>query len=91
MSAVPDLTVALGWLGTALVILSYAQSNVRTLRVLSMVASVVLVAFNAVLGIWSNVVLEIALVGINVARLRKRATSGAEAYAANEAAFALRS
>jgi hypothetical protein len=68
----PDLTIAVGWLGTALVVFSYAQSNVRMLRVISMVASVVLVAFNAALGIWSNVALEVALVAINVARLRTR-------------------
>lgn len=73
MNAAPDLTLAFGWLGTALVIVSYAQSNVRMLRVISMIASIVLVIFNAALGIWSNVALEVALVAINVARLRKRA------------------
>jgi len=66
------ITPALGWLGTALVVGSYAQSDVRTLRVLSMFASIALVAFNVMLGIWSNVALEIALVTINVARLARR-------------------
>jgi hypothetical protein len=69
MNAAPELTVALGWLGTVLVIASYAQSNLWRLRVISMVASVALVIFNVALGIWSNVVLELALVGINVVRL----------------------
>jgi len=69
------IALALGWLGTALVIASYAQSDVRTLRVVSMIASIVLIAFNVMLGIWSNVVLEIALVVINVARLSRRAAA----------------
>jgi hypothetical protein len=74
---------ALGWLGTALVIASYAQSSVSRLRRISLVASVVLIAFNAVLGIWSNVALEVALVVVNLARLRRTDAqdhdSGAEA------------
>lgn len=72
MSAAPALTVGLGWLGTVLVIASYAQSSVWRLRVISMVASAVLIVFNIALGIWSNVVLELALVGINVVRLARR-------------------
>jgi hypothetical protein len=64
------LLTALGWLGTALVIVSYAQADVARLRMVSLVASVVLVAFNAALGVWSNVALEVALVVINLMRLR---------------------
>jgi hypothetical protein len=64
------LLTALGWLGTALVIVSYAQPDVARLRMVSLVASVVLVAFNAALGVWSNVALEVALVVINLMRLR---------------------
>jgi hypothetical protein len=64
------LVTALGWLGTALVIVSYAQPDVARLRIVSLVASVVLVAFNAALGVWSNVALEVALVVINLMRLR---------------------
>jgi hypothetical protein len=67
------VTTAIGWLGTAFVIASYAQADVRTLRRLSMIASVALIVFNVTLGIWSNVVLEIALVAINVSRLTRRA------------------
>jgi hypothetical protein len=63
------MITALGWLGTALVIASYAQPNVARLRRISLIASIVLIAFNALLGIWSNVALEVALVVINLARL----------------------
>ena len=65
-------TVALGWAGTVLVIASYAQANVRRLRMVSLVASAVLVVFNVVLGIWPNVALELALVTINLVRLARR-------------------
>lgn len=62
-------TAVIGWAGTVLVIASYAQPSVRRLRTISLVASLVLITFNALLGIWSNVVLEVALVLINIARL----------------------
>lgn len=65
------MITALGWLGTALVIASYAQPNVARLRRISLIASAVLVVFNATLGIWSNVALEAALVLVNLARLRQ--------------------
>ena len=63
------MITALGWLGTALVIASYAQPNVARLRRISLIASLVLIAFNAALGIWSRVALEVALVVINVTQL----------------------
>jgi hypothetical protein len=65
------MITALGWLGTGLVALSYAQPNEMRLRRLSLLASVVLIVFNLALGIWSNVALEVALLGINGARLRR--------------------
>ena len=64
------MITALGWLATALVVASYAQASVVRLRRLSLIASVLLIVFNAALGIWSNVALEVALVLINLARLR---------------------
>ena len=69
------MITALGWLGTALVIASYAQPNVARLRRISLIASAVLIAFNAALGIWSNVALEVALVVINLERLRRDQTA----------------
>jgi len=42
-------------------------------------ASVVLIAFNAVLGIWSNVALEIALVVVNLVQLARFPKPAAEA------------
>lgn len=64
-------TIALGWLGTALVLVAYAQPTARRLRIVSLLASIVLIAFNGVLGIWSNVALEIALVVVNLVQLAR--------------------
>lgn len=66
-------TAIVGWAGTLLVIASYAQPTVRRLRRMSVAASLVLITFNLLLGIWSNVVLEVALVLINIARLSSAA------------------
>jgi hypothetical protein len=65
------MTELLGWLGTALVLVSYAQPTAARLRMFSLVASVVLIAFNSALGIWSNVALEVALVALNMFRLAR--------------------
>ncbi|MEO6126554.1 MAG: hypothetical protein ABIR32_22865 [Ilumatobacteraceae bacterium] len=68
----PEMVItALGWLGTLLVLVSYTQPNVTRLRQISLAASVVLITFNLLLGIWSNCALEVALVGINVQQLKR--------------------
>jgi len=64
-----NLITALGWLGTVLVLTSYTTTDLRRLRRLSLTASLVLIVFNSALGVWSNVALEIALVGINLHHL----------------------
>jgi hypothetical protein len=58
-----------GWLGALLVVASYAQRDTVRLRQVSLLASVALLSFNLVLGIWPNVALELALVVVNVRRL----------------------
>jgi hypothetical protein len=57
---------ALGWAGSALLIYSLLQARVLRFRVLNLVASLVLVAFNALLGIWPMVAMNAVLAGINV-------------------------
>jgi hypothetical protein len=57
---------ALGWAGSVLLIYSLLQARVLRFRVLNLVASVVLVVFNAVLGIWPMVAMNAALAGINL-------------------------
>lgn len=57
---------ALGWAGSALLIYSLMQARVLRFRVLNLVASGVLVVFNANLGIWPMVAMNTALAGINL-------------------------
>lgn len=62
---------ALGWAGSALLIYSLLQARVLRFRVLNTVASLVLVVFNAVLGIWPMVAMNAVLAGINLWFIRR--------------------
>lgn len=55
-----------GWTGSVLLIWSLTQARVLRFRVLNFIASVVLVAFNAYLGIWSMAVMNGIIGVINV-------------------------
>jgi hypothetical protein len=61
----------LGWAGSALLIYSLMQARVLRFRLLNLVACVILVIFNAVLGIWPMVAMNVALAGINLWFIRK--------------------
>jgi hypothetical protein len=61
----------LGWAGSALLVYSLLQARVLRFRVLNLVACVVLVIFNAALGIWPMVAMNIALAGINIWFVRR--------------------
>jgi hypothetical protein len=63
----------LGWVGSALLIYSLMQARVLRFRLLNLVACLILVVFNAVLGIWPMVVMNVALSGINLWFIRKLA------------------
>ena len=56
----------LGWAGSALLIFSLMQARVLRFRLLNLVACMVLVVFNGLLGIWPMVAMNLALCGINV-------------------------
>jgi hypothetical protein len=62
---------ALGWAGSALLIYSLLQARVLRFRTLNLVASAVLVVFNALLGIWPMVAMNAVLAGINVWFIRR--------------------
>lgn len=66
---------AVGWAGSALVVWSLLQSRILRLRWLNLAGSLVLTAFNAVLGVWPMVGLNAALVVINVVQLRRLLTT----------------
>lgn len=61
---------ALGWLGSALLVYSVMQARVLRFRVLNLAACVVLIGFNAALGIWPMVAMNVALCVINAWHIR---------------------
>ena len=67
---------ALGWAGSALLIYSLLQARVLRFRALNLVASSVLVVFNALLGIWPMVAMNAVLAGINLWFIRRLLRSG---------------
>lgn len=56
----------LGWGGSALLVYSLLQSRVLRFRVLNLAACVILVAFNAFVGVWPMVGMNAVLCAINV-------------------------
>ncbi|WP_353807433.1 hypothetical protein [Agromyces sp. SYSU T00194] len=62
---------ALGWVGSALIVCSLMQRDVRRLRWIGLAAAVVLVVFNAIIGIASMVALNIVLVAVNAFHLAR--------------------
>jgi hypothetical protein len=61
---------AVGWIGSVLLVVSVMQARVLRFRVLNLLACVVLTGFNAALGIWPMVAMNIALTLINLWHLR---------------------
>lgn len=59
------LVDALGWAGSAPLIYSVLQSRMLRLRVLNLAASAALVVFNAIIGVWPMVAMNVALCLIN--------------------------
>ena len=57
---------AIGWLGSALLVWSLLQSRLLRLRALNLVGCLVLIGFNAALGVWPMVGLNVVLAVINV-------------------------
>jgi hypothetical protein len=56
----------LGWGGSALLVFSLLQARVLRFRTLNLVACVILLVFNAILGIWPMVGMNAVLAAINV-------------------------
>ena len=56
----------LGWGGSALLVFSLLQASVLRLRTLNLVACVILLVFNAMIGVWPMVGMNAVLAAINV-------------------------
>src|SRR4051794_23525544 len=59
-----------GWAGSVLLVYSVMQARVLRFRVLNLAACVVLAGFNAALGIWPMVAMNVALCFINLWHIR---------------------
>jgi len=66
---------ALGWVGSALLVWSLLQSRQLRLRALNLVACLVLIAFNAALGVWPQAAMNVVLAGINLFFLYRLVTT----------------
>jgi hypothetical protein len=55
-----------GWAGSALLVFSLLQARVLRFRTLNTIACVVLVFFNAMIGVWPMVAMNVVLASINV-------------------------
>ncbi len=66
-----SLLDAIGWFGSALLIFSVMQARLLRFRVLNLLACIVLTGFNAALGIWPMVAMNVALCLINAWHIRK--------------------
>ncbi len=65
---------AIGWLGSALLVLSLVQGRMLRLRVLNLLASLILIGYNAALGVWPMVAMNTAVAIIDlvhIIRLRR--------------------
>lgn len=57
---------ALGWFGSALLVFSLLQARILRLRVLNTIACLILVVFNALIGVWPMVAMNVVLAVINL-------------------------
>ena len=65
---------ALGWAGSALLVYSIMQARVLRFRVLNLLACLILVVFNGLLGIWPMVAMNAVLSAINLWFIRTLVT-----------------
>ena len=61
-----DWLDVVGWAGSALLVFSLLQARVLRFRVLNTVACLVLVFFNAMIGVWPMVAMNVVLAAINL-------------------------
>ncbi|TDO67383.1 inner membrane protein [Kribbella sp. VKM Ac-2571] len=64
-----DVWSIIGWGGSALVVWSLLQTRILRLRILNLIGCVILVGFNAVVGVWPMVGMNAVLAIINVVHL----------------------
>lgn len=70
-----QLIEVVGWLGSAILVVSLLQTRVTRLRVINLVGCLVLIGYNAVVGVWPMVGLNVVLAVINVVYLWRMSRS----------------
>ena len=55
-----------GWVGSAVLVISLLQTRVMRFRVLNTISCVVLIGYNALVGVWPMAAMNVVLVGINL-------------------------
>lgn len=55
-----------GWVGAGLLVISLLQAKMMRLRVLNLLACLILVAYNAIIGVWPMVGMNAAIAIIDV-------------------------
>lgn len=60
----------IGWIGSAILVLSLVQTRILRLRVLNLVGCIILVGYNGVVGVWPMVGLNAVLTLVNLVHLR---------------------
>ncbi len=77
------MIAAMGWLGSALIVLALTRTDLRELHGINLLAALVLVAFNVVMAIPSMIALNIVLVLVNSYQLlRGRRSAGSRSLGA---------
>ena len=64
------MTQLLGWVGSALVVISLTQRRAVPFRLLNLASAAVLLAFNLFIGLWSMVALNVIILIVNSWQLR---------------------
>lgn len=62
----PTLLEVVGWLGSAVLVLSLLQTNLHRLRWINLLGCLVLIVYNGAVGVWPMVGLNVVLAGINI-------------------------
>lgn len=61
----------IGWVGSALIVLSVMQARVLRFRILNFAGSLIATAYNAILGIWPFVAMNAVIAGISLYWIRR--------------------
>lgn len=61
----------IGWVGSAVVVVSLLQTRLLRLRSINLLGSLIMVGYNTAIGVWPMVGLNIVLASINIVYLRR--------------------